>query len=532
MTVNVEENTNLTLHLPEGTYLNQYRIGKVLFSNGESSVYEAQADGKAWWIREFLPKSMASRDAQTLDLVPNHESQTIYKYSQAAFEELFRFLHKNSELKMEYIQPVEELIHAHNTVYIVKQAMSLKTLKQAAEEKGSAFTWTEAKKGLLPLLNSVTQLHDKGIVHLGISPENLYVTDDGHLILSGFSTLEARTSDGELDHELYDGFSSPEQYEGGEWKGGTWSDVYALGAVLYWMLCGEAPQSAQLRVENDEFLPPMEKNPSIPENVSDAISGALMLDTMLRSATVDDFTSALLESVSGNTTIYEVPDLPPNEHTVHLEPETPKKRLLPKVLGGGLLFILLVLAVGFGAFWLVSDRILDSGEEEPAVTEQEKVTLYAVPDFVGHKYDDILNNPAYRANFNLKALLEHSDSYPAGVVMAQSVPKNTEVPLLTTVVLTVSQGKETVAVPELIGWGLEAAKQKLNEAGIAYTVYTVEHNKYTPSTIFRTDPPAGTEIARSDATVVKIYVTPEKAAAEEKPEKSDKKDKNKKSNDD
>ncbi len=530
--VNVEENTDLTLYLPEGTYLNQYRIGKVLFSNGESSVYEAQADGKAWWIREFLPKSMVCRDAETLDLVPNHESQTIYKYSQAAFEELFRFLQNSNEQKMEYIQPVEELIHIHNTVYVVKQAMTLKTLKQAAEEKGTAFTWTEAKKGLLPLLNSVTQLHDKGIVHLGISPENLYVTDDGHLILSGFSTLEARTSDGELDHELYDGFSAPEQYEGGEWKGGTWSDVYALGAVLYWMLCGEAPQSAQLRVEYDEFLPPMEKNPSIPENVSDAISGALMLDTMLRSATVDDFTSALLESVSGNTTVYEVPDLPPNEHTVHLEPEKTQKRLLPKVLGGSLLFILLVLALGFGAFWLVNNRILDSGEEEPTDTVTEEQTLYAVPDFVGHKYEDILNNTSYRANFNLNAIMEHSDSYPAGVIIAQSVAKNTQVPHLTTIVLTVSEGKKTVVVPELIGWGLQGAKQKLDELGIAYTVYTVENSKYTPSTIFRTDPPAGTEIALSDATVLKIYVTPEKAAVEEKPDKSDKKDKNKKNNDD
>ena len=91
---------NLDLCLPEGTCLNQYRIGKVLFSNGESSVYEAQADGTAWWIREFLPRTMVSRDPESLDLVPNNESQTIYKYSQAAFEELFRLLIRGDEQKL------------------------------------------------------------------------------------------------------------------------------------------------------------------------------------------------------------------------------------------------------------------------------------------------------------------------------------------------------------------------------------------------------------------------------------------------
>ena len=77
--VKLEESMNLDLCLPEGTCLNQYRIGKVLFSNGESSVYEAQANGTAWWIREFLPRTMVSRDPESLDLVPNNESQTIYK---------------------------------------------------------------------------------------------------------------------------------------------------------------------------------------------------------------------------------------------------------------------------------------------------------------------------------------------------------------------------------------------------------------------------------------------------------------------
>jgi len=500
--------------MPVGTKIEQYQIRAVRFSNGESTVYEAvDASGRTVWLREFLPQNMVERDSITHDLCPKEEAQTIYKYSMAAFEELFKLLKSGCEQKLEYIMPVEELIYAHNTVYVVKPAMALKSLKEEAEERTEPYSWTECKKRVLPLMNSLSQLHDKGIVHLGIAPENLYVTEDDHLILAGFSTLEARTSDGELDQQLYDGFSSPEQYEGGDWKGGSHSDVYGLGAVLYWMLTGIIPQAANSRVEKDELLPANEVNEAVPENVSDAISGALMLDTMLRSASMDDVTSALLESVSGNTTVYEVPEVLPNEHTYHLETlieeEKPKpKKTLQKVLLGAVCFILLVLALGYGAYWLVTERIFEVNQPEETPSVQEETVTCIVPDFVGHQFQDIMNNASYRENLVLNAVTEYSNRYPKGVIMEQSVAKGTEVPAMTTVILTVSKGDESVAMPNLIGWGLAGAEQQLKDAGIAYQIYVVENKNYTANTVFRTDPAADTQISLSGDTVVKVYVTP------------------------
>ncbi len=500
--------------LPAGTQIEQYTVGAVRFSNGESTVYEAvDANGRSVWLREFLPQNMVERDSDSLDLCPKDEVQTVYKYSMAAFEELFKLLKSGCEQKLEYIMPVEDLLYAHNTVYVVKPAMALKSLKDEAEERGEPYSWMECKKRILPLMNSLSQLHDKGIVHLGIAPENLYVTEDDHLILAGFSTLEARTSDGELDQQLYDGFSSPEQYEGGDWKGGSHSDVYSLGAVLYWMLTGRIPQAANARVENDELLPANEVNEAVPENVSDAISGALMLDTMLRSATMDDVTSALLESVSGNTTVYEVPDVLPNENTYHLETpveekKTKPKKTLLKVLMGTLGFILLVLALGYGAYRLVTDRVFEQNqpEEDPSATEE--VLTCIVPDFVGHQFQDIMNNASYRENLVLNAVTQYSNRYPKGVIMEQSVVKGTEVPAMTTIILTVSRGEESISMPNLIGWGLAGAEQQLKDAGIAYQVYVVENKNYTANTVFRTDPAAETQISLSGNTVVKVYVTP------------------------
>ncbi len=536
-----ENLTTAAVHLPVGAELMQYRILELLCQNGESSIYHAEdQEGKSYWIREFLPLKMVCRDENSLDLVAKEEYQTLYKFSMAAFEELFQPLRVHDGQKLEYILPVVEQFYANNTVYMVQEALPMQDLRSYMAEKNAPLSWTEAKKRLLPLMNSVSQLHDKGVVHLGICPENLYVSEEGPLILCGFSTLEARTADGELDQELFDGFSAPEQYQGGEWKGGTWSDVYALGAVFYWLLCGEVPLSADKRLEEDSLIPAMEKNPSVPENVSDAISGALMLDPGLRSAVVDDFTSALLESVSGNTTVYEVPDLDvPNEHTVHLEApeeaeelEEPKKK---RFRWGHwfmtvLAFILGALAVGFLMYALVSDRIFENGQQEELPSEVEE-QLYPVPDLVGHKYADIMANSDYKETFILNAVMEFSDRYPEGVIFEQSIAKDTMVEQFTTVVLTVSKGKEYTPLPNLVGFGITNAKIQLDDAGIAYTIYVVENKNYTPNTVFRTDPPADTKISAGDGTVVKIYVTPDKAAVEEKEDKdkSDKKDKDKKS---
>ena len=519
----LEQSKGLSLTLPEGSCLNQYHVLSVAVLNGESCVYNGlDAEGKAVWIREFLPQKMVHRDGESLDLVPSEDAQTIYKYSLAAFEELYQLLKNAGDL--EHILQVRELFYAHNTVYAVEQAQPVKSFKEHVSERGLPFSWTEAKKLMLPLMNSISQLHDRGIVHLGIAPENLCVTEDGRLLLSGFSTLEARAADGELDQELYSGFSSPEQYSGGDWKGGPCSDVYSLGAVLYWLLTGEVPASADQRMEQDSLPCVAQKNPSVPENVSDAISGAMMLDSSLRCASVDDFTSGLLESVSGNTTVYEVPTVP-NEHTVHLETEMPQKRKIGRILLGTAAFLLLTLALAAGVHSLVTKKLLEDMQQEENSESQEQLELFTVPDFVGHQYQDILNNKSYSENFVFSTVMEYSDKYPEGVIVAQSVAKNTQAPKSTAIVLTVSKGKETVSMPNLIGWGLAGAKQQLDELGIAYSVYVVENKNYTPNTVFRTDPPGGTQIAASDGIVAKIYVTPEQAAQEESSTNS-KKDKN------
>jgi len=519
------------LPLEAGSLVEGYRLGQVLWRNGESCLYEALSpEGKACMLREFLPTVLLEPREENGALRPHEGELTCYKSAMAAFQELYRLLDKVCGQKPEHLLPLGEPLFCNNTIYIPTQGVPLEPLSRQLAQREKPYSWAEAKKSLLPLLNCVAQLHHKGVLHLGICPENLFCREDGSLVLGNFATLEARTGDGNLDQELYPGYSAPEQYLGGDWKGGPQSDVYSLGALLYRLLTGQTPPPASERREEEPLTPPMELNPGVPESVSDAICGALLLDPELRSATVDDFTSALLESVSGNTTVYEVPTLP-NEHTVHLDGKQPKPRSLWRMAGSALLFLALTLALGFGAYMIVTENFFPV-EEEPSAPAEEPVQqapqLYPVPDFVGHKYQDILSNPSFYEHLSLVAVEDYNNSYPEGVVAEQSLPQGSQAPEGATITLTVSLGKELLEVPTLMGQELSVVKAKLDEAQIPYTVYVVENKAFPPNTVFRSDPPEGSSIDPNDGSKLRVYVTPPQSpqpAQEKKTTKSDKKDK-------
>ena len=91
---------------------------------------------------------------------------------------------------------------------------------------------TDARQLISPLISLLSQLHNMGLTHCGISPQNIYVDSRKRVILDGFALPELRTVGNGLHAELYAGYSAPEQYSKALWQG-EWTDIYSLGAVLY-----------------------------------------------------------------------------------------------------------------------------------------------------------------------------------------------------------------------------------------------------------------------------------------------------------
>ncbi len=507
----------IPLELPEGAALESYQICHVLFENEESIVYDA-VDTKtqeAVWIREFCPRRIVFREEGSFSLIPKEEEYTNYKIGMAAFEDLFQTIKNAGEV--ENLIPILRIFYLHNTIYVVNKSISARSMRDVMEQHPQGLPWVEVKKKMMKLLNSVAIFHRKGVVHLGISPENLFVTEDNRIFLCGFCTVESRSENGTLGSERYSGFSSPEQYTGGVWNGGICSDVYALGAILYWLLTGIVPQDAKSRLEQDSLVPAAQLDPSIPENVSDAISAAMMLDPDLRTGSVDELASALLESVSGNTCVYQVPDVMPNEHTVHLEQPVHRFR---HVLLTTLISIVLLGGIAVWAYISVMEQQRLYQEQKRQEEMQQQKSLIPVPDFVGHQVSNIQNNAQYSQQFSFEISEEYNDNYPEGIIVWQSPHKGSEVEKMTKVKLVVSKGSNNAEVPAVVGCDLELAKSMMDKSQLPYRIYIVENEGYGGNTVFRTDPSEGTKIALNNGEVVKIYATPPQKQEEE----DDKKD--------
>lgn len=137
-------------------------------------------------------------------------------------------------------------------------------------------------------------VHNAGVLHRGISPDTIYVTDKGELKLTDFCISAVRTANTELKNEIFSGYAAPEQYSAAS-RQGTWTDVYGICAVLYRILTGSKPDSANVRLEKDNLYTPQELNSNIPKHVSDVIMKGMSLSGDDRIQTITELVTALFD---------------------------------------------------------------------------------------------------------------------------------------------------------------------------------------------------------------------------------------------
>ena len=91
---------------------------------------------------------------------------------------------------------------------------------------------------------------------------------------------------------LKPGYAPPEQYRNKS-KQGPWTDIYAVGAVLYCAITGERPEESVNRLVEDRLVPPSRFVKGLPQYLEDSILRAMALNQELRFQNVDQFQEAL-----------------------------------------------------------------------------------------------------------------------------------------------------------------------------------------------------------------------------------------------
>lgn len=132
---------------------------------------------------------------------------------------------------------------------------------------------------LLPVMRTLDKIHESGIIHRDISPDNIkFAQNDASgtgLKLMDFGSARDYLNRNTYTMELKDGYAPLEQYS--EHEQGPWTDVYALSAVIYRGITGQRPMRSVRRAEHDDLRMPSQLGISIPPVIEEILKRGLSI---------------------------------------------------------------------------------------------------------------------------------------------------------------------------------------------------------------------------------------------------------------
>lgn len=288
---------NPPYRLSHGTILNnRYKVGATLGVGGFGITY------KAWdmklqrevAIKEFYYAEIVNRAPGTKNVILVAKSyKEIYISGYNRLLDEARYVSKIQNKKN--IVDVFEYFEENNTSYMVMEYIKGRQLKDVILENGKLCV-EDAVNIISQACIALKITHKNKIIHRDIAPDNIMVIGDlktePDVRLIDFGAAKFSGGEEPVDRVIKPGFAPPEQYEGSS-RQGEWTDVYGIGATLYYVLTGIKPQDSQERKEQDNLLSPHEIDPNIPENISNAVMRAMALEVHERFSDIDRFREAI-----------------------------------------------------------------------------------------------------------------------------------------------------------------------------------------------------------------------------------------------
>ncbi len=492
------KNENPRGTLPYGTILaGRYTVGDFLSNDGEGVVYQAVDNHGPVrvTIKEYLPVTLAEERDETGALKPKAGNEVLYKTTRMDFVDLYKELMKITPSTG--LETVLDVVETNNTAYAVLENPGGMPLSEYLALKKTHILPAEARSMLQPVFEGVAAMHQAGLIHRGICPDNIRVLENGKARLTGYATLGLRTLGSSLHAQLYEGYSAPEQYAKAEFEG-RYTDAYALAAVFYRMVTGQAPVSAAQRRVADSNPSARSLDASLPAWLSEVLDQALQLSPERRIQTV----TILMSSLNSPTAAQAIRrDSKQGKRT---------RYQLMGILGALLIGVCVLIIMGFWSMMKVGGQNPSSTpDSQPEPTATVPPTEY-IPDFIGMTYAQIQASGQYAGKFRFYLQEEYSDTVPAKEIIRQDPMPNEEIvtDAQRTITLVISRGPENVIVPKIVGATQDAAITELQNRGLkARCVVQANDGSYAVGCVVKTDPAAG-ESVEPDSEVV-IYIAAE-----------------------
>ena len=414
--------------LPLQTILaGKYMVGRVLGQGGFGITYigwDIALERKVA-IKEYYPSGQVSRSPGTR-ILTWYTSPNARNARQEGMQMFLKEARKMARLdEIPGVVKVRDLFQENETAYIIMDFVEGQTLKSLLQ-KGGPMSWEQAKEIFRPAIQAMEQVHQAGLIHRDLSPDNLMLTRNGTVkILDLGAAKDLNINSGASSMQVAKGGYSPlEQYtqRGGS---GPWTDVYAMAATIYSTLTGTLPPNSVDRLESDALRWDLPGLQTMPAPALNALKRAMEVRSKDRIQSMAELAKGLFAQDKT-----QEPESAPEKK--------PSRWLIPAVAAA------LIVLCGAG-FWIMQKILSDSHpslaghdtggttetateKETETTTESETESHITVPETTQHEHTystDWACNETYHwyaatcgHGNEVSGLGEHI--WDAGVVVTQS----------------------------------------------------------------------------------------------------------------
>ncbi len=239
--------------LPAGTRFGEFEILRVLGVGGFGIVYLAYDHSleREVALKEYMPASLAARGAGPQITVRSSSFAETYAIGLRSFINEARLL---ARFDHPSLVKVYRFWEDNATAYMVMPFLQGTTLRDTRRRMPHPPDEAWIRSVVTPILAALELLHREGVFHRDIAPDNILLQEEGPPILLDFGAARRVISDRtqSLTAILKPSYAPIEQYaEMAQMRQGPWTDLYALGAVIHYLLFGAPPPPATARAVQD-----------------------------------------------------------------------------------------------------------------------------------------------------------------------------------------------------------------------------------------------------------------------------------------
>ena len=237
-----------------GTRVAEFEVRRVLGSGGFGIVYLAwdHALEREVALKEYMPGTLAGRGAGLQVSVRSKATAETFALGLRSFINEARLL---ARFDHPSLVKVYRFWEDNGTAYMVMPHYVGRTLRQVRQGMVVPPGEAACRSVLDGVLSALETLHREGVYHRDIAPDNILLGDDGVPVLLDFGAARRVLSDRTqaLTSIMKPHYAPLEQYaDASAMRQGPWTDLYALGGTLVYLLTGKEPVAAASRALHDD----------------------------------------------------------------------------------------------------------------------------------------------------------------------------------------------------------------------------------------------------------------------------------------